>query len=244
MTTRRTEQDVRYNEPYRRTESAPPETAARTRPEPAPPESAMRTWTEMGPPEAGRRMPAEPAPAETTGRMSYADRISGGPVWSGFIIGFATWIVLEVFLVAVGLTGIRAGEGTTVEPSEWWWSLAAGLIALFVGGLVAGIASRWHTAAAGALQGLTVWALLFVGLLVLGAVGVGLGFGAFSDVVSVNAGLDGAEVPGTAIDTAQDAAGVAVLLLLATAAAAVVGGVIGARFASRRPRTSDLPATR
>jgi hypothetical protein len=174
-----------------------------------------------------RDMPARPEPDMARGRMSLSDRISGGPVWSGFIIGFATWIFLELVLVATGLSGVRAGNGATVDTSQWWWSLGAGLIALFVGGLVAGIASRWHTAGAGAMQGLTVWALSFVAVLLLGAIGTGLGFGAFSDVIRVNA------VDAAAVETARDAAGVSVALLAATAIAAVVGGVLGARLSGR-----------
>lgn len=181
--------------------------------------------------------------AGSAGRMPLTDRVSGGPVWAGFLIGFATWIVLEVSLVAVGLTEIRAGEQAAVERAGWWWSLGAGLIALFIGGLVAGLASRWRTAAAGALQGLTVWALAFVGLLVLGALGAGLGFGAFGDVVNVNAGIDPANVPAEAIDTARDAAGVAVLLLLATAGAALLGGMAGARVRLGDRTPTDMEDT-
>ena len=212
MTTRSTEPDVTYNKPYRRTETRPPETTWPTRVEPGA--------------DAAPDMPTRPEPAVAPGRQSLSDRISGGPVWSGFIIGFATWIFLEIVLVAVGLSGIGAGDGATVDASEWWWSLGAGLVALFVGGLIAGMASRWHTAGAGALQGLTVWALSFVAVLLLGAIGTGLGFGAFSDAIRVNADP-------AAIETARDAAGVSVALLAATAVAAVVGGVVGARLSGR-----------
>lgn len=239
MTTRRTERDIAINEPYRRAETAPPDTA-RARPEPARPETMARGRTEPAPsmgPAAG-----QPAGGDTAGRMSFADRVTGGPVWSGFLIGLATWIFLQVVLVALGLSAIRAGQAEAVQRSAWWWSLAAGLIALFVGGLVAGMATRWHTASAGALQGLTVWALIFVVLLVLSAVGAGLGFGAFSDAVGINP--NAVNVTPEAVETARDAAGVTVLLLLVTAAAATLGGVVGARFASRTPQSSDLPATR
>lgn len=189
-------------------------------------------------------MPAGPAPADVTGRMSMADRVTGGPVWSGFLIGLATWIVLQVALVWGGLTGVRAGQGTAVQTSDWWWSLAAGLIGLFVGGLVAGMASRWHTTGAGVLQGLTVWALTFFVILVLAAVGAGVGFGAFSDAVGINPRGDGANVSPSAIQTAQDAAGVAVLLLIFTAVAAVIGGVLGARVAGRKGGRDDAAVTR
>jgi hypothetical protein len=88
--------------------------------------------------------------------MSSSDRISGGPIWSGFIISFAVWIFLEVVLVAAGLSQIQAGQGSNVQRSGWWWSLAAALVALFIGGLISGVGSRWHTPGVGAMQGLTV----------------------------------------------------------------------------------------
>jgi hypothetical protein len=193
-------------------------------------------------------MTAAAAPEPSAGRMSFADRISGGPVWSGFIIGFAVWIFLEIVLVAAGYTGIRAGAGTTVRTSDWWWSLGAGVVALFIGGLISGLASRWHTIGAGALQGLTVWALTSVAVLVLASVGAGLGFGAISDAVGIkNAGLSGTAVPASTIQTARDAAGVSIALLAAVAAASVLGGILGAflsgRVAGRKDARARLATT-
>lgn len=169
-------------------------------------------------------------------RSRSGDRVTGSPVWSGFVIGLATWILLEIVLVAVDLTGINAGPEAGVQESEWWWSLGAGVLALFVGGLFAGAASRWRSAGDGALHGLTVWALTVVGLLVLAALGAGIGFGAFGDVVSIDGSVEATDVPAGAVETAQDAAGIAVLALLVSAVAASVGGAVGAKMwpASRR----------
>lgn len=242
MTTRRTDQeaqteqaqqdaqtgrDVAYNEPYVRT-------AAKR------PEAARPAWT----PEAGagpQGMAASPAPEVRAGRMSSADRISGGPIWSGFIISFAVWIFLQVVLVAGGLSQIQAGQGSDVQRSGWWWSLGAALIALFIGGLVSGIGSRWNTPGVGALQGLTVWALTFVGLLVLGVVGAGIGFGAFSDAISIPSGPNAGSVPPEAIEAAKDAAGVAAVGLVVTAAVAVLGGILGTALAGRTQRRREMP---
>jgi hypothetical protein len=171
------------------------------------------------------------------------DRVTGSPVWSGFVVGLATWVLLEIALVAVDLTGINAGPETGVQQSEWWWSLGAGVVALFVGGLFAGAASRWRSAGDGILQGLTVWALTVVGLLVLAALGVGIGFGAFGDVVSIDGAVEATDVPTGAVETAQDAAGIAVLVLAVTALASTVGGVVGAKLwpASRRRERTTTP---
>jgi hypothetical protein len=52
--------------------------------------------------------------------------------------------------------------------------------------------------------------------------------------------LDASDVPTGAVETAQDAAGIAVLVLLLTAVAAAAGGAIGAKMwpASRRSRSA------
>src|SRR5690242_13155353 len=107
MTTRRTDRDVAadrdvtadrdttVNKPYRRAE-----------PQPA---SNRATWTGPVPEGTARGVPPSPAPEVSAGRMSTSDRISGGPIWSGFIISFAVWIFLEIVLVAAGLSQIQAG---------------------------------------------------------------------------------------------------------------------------------------
>jgi hypothetical protein len=178
----------------------------------------------------------------STGRMSLTDRISGGPIWAGFIIGIAVWIFLEIVLVAAGLSHIRAGQGTSVPRSDWWYSLGAGGIALFIGGLVSGLTSRWHTAGAGALQGFTVWALSFVGLLVLAAVGAGIGFGAFSDAIGIRSTLNGTSVPASTVTAARDAAGAAIVLLVVTAVLAAIGGCLGAMVAGGMQRRAQKHA--
>jgi hypothetical protein len=238
MTTRRTEErDVTYNEPYGRTEQQSAY-ASRLATKPGPAEGG----TAMTTPAATAMTQGPVAPEVSTGRMSVADRISGGPIWSGFIIGIAVWIFLEIVLIAAGLNHIRAGQRTSVPRSDWWWSLGAGGVALFIGGLVSGLTSRWHTAAAGAVQGLTVWALSFVGLLLLAAVGAGIGFGAFSDAIDVRSTLNGTSVPASTISAARDAAGAAIVLLVVTAVVAVIGGIIGAMITGRTQRRTQKHA--
>jgi hypothetical protein len=196
----------------------------------------------------GTPMTPGPAAEVSTGRMSVADRISGGPILSGFIISIAVWIFLEIVLIAAGLNHIRAGQGTSVPRSDWWYSLGAGAVALFIGGLISGLTSRWHTAGAGALQGLTVWALSFVGVLLLAAVGAGIGFGAFSDAIGIKSTLNGTAVPASTVTAARDAAGAAIVLLVVTAAVAVIGGIVGAlitggmqRRAHKQARAASTP---
>lgn len=71
-------------------------------------------------------------------------RVSGAPVWSGFAVALAVWVLLEVVLAAIDL--VPLGIGTSqLDVNELWWTGAASVVALFVGGLVAGAASRSAT---------------------------------------------------------------------------------------------------
>ncbi|MEW2382635.1 hypothetical protein AB0873_11200 [Micromonospora sp. NPDC047707] len=162
-------------------------------------------------------------------RRGAGDRITGGPVWGGFVVALATWITLEVLLVALTLTGVGAGPDPTPDQSTWWWSLVAAVVALFVGGLTAGAASRWRGPRDGMLLGVTVWALTMVALLVLSAVGAGIGFGAFGQLFGTGRVAAGQELPVSITETAQDAALVALLVLGLTVVAAAAGGTIGAK---------------
>ncbi|MDG4833485.1 hypothetical protein O7627_29870 [Solwaraspora sp. WMMD1047] len=191
--------------------------------------------------ETGRFPRTAPVPAAVeidapTMRRSAGDRITGGPVWGGFVVALASWITLEVLLVALTLTGVTAGPDPAPDQSAWWWSLLAAVVALFVGGLTAGAASRWQGPRDGLLLGVTVWALTMVALLVLSAVGAGIGFGAFGQLFGTGRVGTGQELPAAITDAAQDAALVALLVLGLTVVAAAAGGAVGAKI---WPRNAD-----
>ena len=164
-------------------------------------------------------------------------RISGAPVWSGFAVGFGTWVLFEIILLATGLIGIAVAPGGAVESTQWWWSFAAAIVALGLGGMVAGASSVWKGALDGTLQGLTVWGIAVIALLLLSAFGAGVSFGAFGQLFNTSrAASAGANVPVQAIEAARNAATYAGITLAATAAAAAVGGAMGAKV---WPRASD-----
>jgi hypothetical protein len=110
-------------------------------------------------------------------------RVGGGPVWRGFVIALATWVLLELALFAVDLTGINAGPGAA-DADEWWWSAVAAVVVFFLGGLVAGASTSSRRSDDGILNGITVWALGVFAVLILAALGAGVGFGAFGDVLN------------------------------------------------------------
>lgn len=159
-------------------------------------------------------------------------RVRGAPVWSGFVIALATWVLLELGLVALELTGINAGPGAA-DADEWWWSALAAASAFFLGGLVAGASISSRRSADGVLNGITVWAIGVLAVVILAALGAGVGFGAFGDVL--NQTTQGAQGGGNEVlETARDAAGAATLALGLTVAAAAGGGAIGAKLWPRR----------
>lgn len=85
------------------------------------------------------------------------------------------------------------------------------------------------------LLGVTVWALTMVALLVLSAVGAGIGFGAFGQLFGAGRVAAGQELPASITETAQDAALVALLVLCLTVVAAAAGGASAPRYGPGTP---------
>lgn len=174
-------------------------------------------------------------------RREWHRRVSGAPVWSGFAVALAVWVLLEVVLAAVDLVPLGIGA-SQFDAGELWWTGAASVVALFVGGLVAGAASRSHRAADGTLQGVITWAIAVVAILVLSALGAGIGFGAFGETLSNaenQASLQAdqqqaAQEQGFVLgdNDAQQAAGLAALFLGLTVVAAAAGGAAGSKMTS------------
>jgi len=178
-------------------------------------------------------------------------RVAGAPIWSGFAVALAVWILLEFLLAAIDL--VPLGLSGTFDAEELWWTGGASVIALFVGGMVTGAASRSHAAADGALQGVVTWAAVVAGVLILSALGAGIGFGALG--ASFQNTETQAQVPAQqqaqaeqqefvfTQDQAEEAAGIALLFLGATVIAAGAGGAIGSKM-SGTERDIDIDVRR
>jgi hypothetical protein len=167
--------------------------------------------------------------------LPIGSRIRGGPVWAGFAIGFATWILLELALFAADLGALAASVVPEADNSTWWWSGLAAALAFLLGGLVAGASTSSKSVTDGVLHGITVWSLTVVALIVLSAAGVGIGFGVVGDLLATSPSL--AEADSAAVNDAQSAAAGALLALTVTLAAAAIGGAIGAKI---WPRDDDM----
>jgi hypothetical protein len=106
-------------------------------------------------------------------------RISWGAIFGGAFSALGLWLLLYAFGVALGFSTVDPNNPGSVKGSGIFtgvWSGVAPLIALFVGGLVAGRLSGVFSRGYGALHGLVMWGLVsvagvyFVGSIVATAV--------------------------------------------------------------------------
>jgi hypothetical protein len=168
------------------------------------------------------------------GAIPVGNRIGGAPIWAGFAVGMSIWVLLELLFFSLDLGALAASVLPHTDTSSWWWSGAAAVIGLFVGAMVASSGSDHDGVTDGALQGITVWSMTIIAILVLSAIGGGIGFGVFGDVLATAHGLTNGSVDASTASTAQDAAGWAVVALVVTLVAAALGGIAGAKTWPRR----------
>jgi hypothetical protein len=130
-------------------------------------------------------------------------RLSWGAIFGGAVTALGLWILLYVFGLAVGLSSLDPANPHSARSSGIFtgvWALIAPLIALFVGGWVAGRGSSIFTRGQGASHGLVMWGLttllgasmvaVVMSAVVGGAVSVG------KAAVSAGGGAIGAAVSG------------------------------------------------
>jgi len=89
-------------------------------------------------------------------------RISWGAIFAGAITALALWILLYAFGLAVGLSSLNPDNPHSARGAGIFtgvWALIAPLIALFIGGLVAGRGASVFTRGVGASHGLVVWGM-------------------------------------------------------------------------------------
>ena len=169
--------------------------------------------------------------SSSDGSLARRDSVRWGPVWAGLITALTTFLLLQLLAIGIGIVGIGPNE-----TGGAWVSAILGLIAFFLGGLVAGMTSAVRGAIPGLVNGFLVWALGTVVILLLSSLGLGQVFGALGSVVGQvgvlqNIQQGGVNAPN--VDPAQVASAVrtgaigAFFGLLLSAVASTVGGLIG-----------------
>lgn len=92
-------------------------------------------------------------------------RISWGAIFGGGFAALGLWLLLYAFGLAIGLSAVDPQNPGSLRGSGIFtgiWGLVSPLIALFVGGVVAGHAAGVRRRGEGALHGLVMWGLATV----------------------------------------------------------------------------------
>jgi hypothetical protein len=165
----------------------------------------------------GVRTPREDVPDARSGQGTGATVLRGivrwDSIWAGVLVAITTFLLLELLARGIGLRVAGTSAADWILP-------IIGLIAIFIGGYIAGwTSSGLRDATFGLLNGLLVWALGTVLVLGLSAFGLGRLFGILGILGEV-------VVRGPALG--------AFFGLLLSALAAALGGWLGGRTVSLR----------
>lgn len=174
-------------------------------------------------------------------------------VFAGAAVAVALWVVLQLIGMGAGLTAVdlddsgslrSAGIGTTVA------SMIAPLIALFVGGFVAGRLASTFDPKVGAAHGFVAWALASIaGVLavawlvsaIAGGVNVAYAQLPTTDDVMIDPALRAGELAEATDKTGKILLGAGLTLLLSLAAAAGGGALAARKLAPPRRITQEVP---
>jgi hypothetical protein len=120
-------------------------------------------------------------------------RMSWGSIFGGAVTALGLWILLYAFGLAIGLSSLNPGDPGSARPAGIFtglWAFIAPLLALFVGGWVAGRGANATRRSTGATHGLVMWGLTtLLGVAMIGATMSALVGGAVSvGKAAVNAG--------------------------------------------------------
>lgn len=175
------------------------------------------------------------------------DSARWGAIWAGLIATLATFVLLELLAFGIGILGTVA-ESPDAGGFSAWVTAIIGVIAFFTGGSVAGMTSVIRGAAPGIVNGLLVWGLAVVLIVLLSSLGVGQLFGALGNVVgqfgaisqltgaggSLNVPEGGLNLPqgvspSQYVDAIRGVAFGAFVSLLVAALVSALGGFLGGR---------------
>ncbi|MDX2087348.1 MAG: hypothetical protein SFX73_05840 [Kofleriaceae bacterium] len=98
----------------------------------------------------------------TVDRAFVASPIGWSSIFAATAITLGVWLALHLFGMSVGLIAIEPDDASSLRGvgiGTGVWSLAAPIIALFIGGLVAGRAAPTINSTNAAIHGATVWAV-------------------------------------------------------------------------------------
>jgi hypothetical protein len=171
-------------------------------------------------------------------------------VFAGAAISVALWVLLQILGMGIGLATIdidNAGSLRSVGIGTTVWTLAAPVIAMFIGGLIAGRLCTTYSRSVAAYHGFVVWALtaVFGIITTVRIVSMISRLGAMTaesavDQQGFQQGLTHQQLAQVADTTGKVLLG-AGLSLLISLASAILGGAAGLRRARRAPEVVTPP---
>ena len=189
----------------------------------------------FAPPAAtGVSRPTWSTDAEASALLAARDGVRWGPIVAGLVTALTTFLLLSLLAVGIGITAADPAAGGTDSQTLGIGSAliaaAIGLVAFFLGGLVAGRTSAAVGRPAGALAGFLVWALGVIVVLLLAALGLSTILGAAGQIVG-STGVPNVDAPAVsatqAADAVRNSALGAFISLALPAIAATLGGYMG-----------------
>lgn len=176
------------------------------------------------------------------------DRVRWGSVWAGVVVALGILLVLSAIGVAIGfaVTGIATPEAIrAISLALAIWTAFSAIIALFVGGYIAGRLMPLDTRGIGAVHGIVVWGLTLVIGAVLELIVVGLLLTFLGDtIVAVGPeAISGIRIGPAELraiaNTIASTAGWFVLWSLLALGSAVLGGYLG--MANSQKSRAEIP---
>lgn len=172
--------------------------------------------------------------ADERADVAYATRdlVRWGPIWAGLLLAIGIQLVLGLIGAAIALSAYNPDSANYAERVGSFtgvWAAISALVALFVGGYIAGRMAAVLGLRNGLVQGSVVWALALIGSIVLSGLGAAGLLGAMNNVTgALSRGLNVAGPEGRAlIESAINASWWTVVGAILAWIAAAVGGVLG-----------------
>lgn len=179
--------------------------------------------------------PDEPRPAisetehvtTTVERDVIASPIGWSTIFAAAVIAAAVWFVLHMLGVGVGLVAIDTADPSSLRGvgiGTGVWSLIAPIIALFIGGLVAGRVAPTINTLNAVIHGAVVWALTVLASIIVMAMVVGALLRGVGKVGGTTADMAGAsaETTGALVLTLS-------VMMILTLGSAILGSILSVR---------------
>ncbi len=115
-------------------------------------------------------------PIVTAERSAIVSPVGWSAILAGAAVAASAWLVLHMLGIGIGLTAIDPDDAGTLRGvgiGAGVWSAIAPLIALFIGGMVAGRVAPTINTGFAAIHGAVVWALTGIAALLLISTAVG-----------------------------------------------------------------------